>query len=300
MAHPARVSSPQRAETLALLAVFFWSTVATAFKWTLRYVEPVDLLAVASLTSLAIYGLTLLRQGLWVKFRALQRSIRLQLLALGILNPLLYYLVLFTAYHRLPAQVAQPLNYTWPMVLSLLSVPMLHHRVRLGDVAGLLLGFLGVWLVSSQGNPGALEVSDPWGVTLAIGSSGIWATYWLLNVRIQAPEEVKLFTNFLLGTPLVLGVWMVFHHPHRLPVQGIGGGIYVGFFEMGWTFLLWMKALRRTPNAAGIANLVYLSPILSLFFIWAVLKEAIFWTTPLGLALILTGIWAQRRSQQTP
>ena len=290
---------PWRAEVLALGAVFFWSTVATAFKWTLRWIDPLDMLLVASWTSLLIYGVAMIRQRLWMVFLNLPGRDRWFLFLLGSLNPTLYYIVLFNAYHRLPAQIAQPLNYTWPMVLSLLAIPLLRQRFRLLDFIGLLLGFFGVWLVSSQGNPGRLEVSDPLGVTLAVGSSVLWATYWLLNVRIPAPEIVKLFGNFLFGAPFITLLWLG-HHPHPMPFKGFVGGIYVGIFEMGWTFLLWMKALRRATATARVANLVYLSPVVSLFFIWGILKEPIYWTTPMGLALILAGIWVQRRGRPTP
>ena len=42
--------------------------------------------------------------------------------ALGFLNPFLYYVVLFKAYDLLPAQEAQPLNYTWAITLAILFV----------------------------------------------------------------------------------------------------------------------------------------------------------------------------------
>ena len=41
---------------------------------------------------------------------------------LGLVNPFLYYLVLFKAYDLLPAQEAQAINYTWALMLAFLSV----------------------------------------------------------------------------------------------------------------------------------------------------------------------------------
>ncbi|NJK98814.1 MAG: EamA family transporter, partial [Bacteroidales bacterium] len=52
---------------------------------------------------------------------------------LGFLNPLLYYLVLFKAYSLLPAQIAQPLNYTWPLILVILSIIFLSKNIRSGN-----------------------------------------------------------------------------------------------------------------------------------------------------------------------
>jgi drug/metabolite transporter (DMT)-like permease len=53
---------------------------------------------------------------------------------MGFLNPFLYYLILFKAYDLLPAQEAQPLNYTWGLVLPLLSVPLLGQRIGSRDM----------------------------------------------------------------------------------------------------------------------------------------------------------------------
>jgi hypothetical protein len=39
---------------------------------------------------------------------------------------------LFEAYDRLPAQVAQALNYTWALTLTLLAVPVLGTAVLVG------------------------------------------------------------------------------------------------------------------------------------------------------------------------
>ena len=57
--------------------------------------------------------------------------------ALGFLNPFLYYLVLFEAYDRLPAQEAQPLNYMWPIVVVILSVPLLKQPIGRVSLAGI-------------------------------------------------------------------------------------------------------------------------------------------------------------------
>jgi drug/metabolite transporter (DMT)-like permease len=58
---------------------------------------------------------------------------------------------------------------------------------------------------------------------------------------------------------------------------------------MGITFVLWLKALRLTDNASKVANLIFLSPILSLFLIHFIVGEDIHWSSGLGLLLIIAG-----------
>ena len=71
--------------------------------------------------------------------------------ALGFLNPFFYYLVLFKAYSLLPAQVAQPINMTWPILLTIISIPLLGQKITLKSIAALVISFSGVILISSQG-----------------------------------------------------------------------------------------------------------------------------------------------------
>ena len=101
-----------KAYAFGLATVLLWSTVASAFKLTLRYVDHIQLLFYSSLFSTLVLGMILV----WQKKLALalsgSRKEYTRSILLGALNPAIYYLVLFKAYDLLPAQEAQPLNYT--------------------------------------------------------------------------------------------------------------------------------------------------------------------------------------------
>ena len=103
----------QQATLYGLSAVLLWSTIATAFKLSLRHLSPIELLLFAGSFSTLLLGAILLVQGkLGQVFQCNRRELLLST-GLGLLNPFLYYLVLLEAYDLLPAQQAQPLNYTW-------------------------------------------------------------------------------------------------------------------------------------------------------------------------------------------
>ena len=78
--------------------------------------------------------------------------------------------------------------------------------------------------------------------------------------------------------------------------MGLVGAFYVGLFEMGITFVLWLKALKLSKTTALIGNLVFLSPFISLIFIHFILHENILPSTFVGLVLIVIGIMLQRYS----
>jgi drug/metabolite transporter (DMT)-like permease len=66
-------------------------------------------------------------------------------------------------------------------------------------------------------------------------------------------------------------------------------------FEMGIAFVLWSYAMKKAENTAKVSNLIFISPFLSLVFIWFILGERILPSTYVGLVLIMAGLWLQQR-----
>ncbi|MEO0089957.1 MAG: DMT family transporter [candidate division WOR-3 bacterium] len=275
----------------AILSVFFWSTVATAFKISLRYLNHYQLLFISSLTAFIVQFFLLLFQ----KNLKLIKQGFFNSLLFGFLNPFLYYLILFKAYSLLPAQIAQPLNFTWPIVLTFFSIIFLKEKVRLLNFLALILSFFGVLIISSYGRFFDLKNVNLLGIILALSSSFVWALYWILNLKDERKEEAKLFANFFFGV-IFTTIFLLITNKFSFPkFNYLLGGIYVGVFEMGITFFFFLKALRLAENKAKINNLIYLTPFLSLIFINFVLKERVYFTTIIGLFLIILGILLQAK-----
>ncbi len=278
----------QKAYFLITLVILFWSTVATAFKIGLRYLSVANLLFVVSLTSLVLLFSVLIFTNGVVLLKNLRFHNFIYFALLSLLNPLLYYLVLFKAYALLPAQVAQPLNYTWPIVLSIFSVVFLKEKVSIFQMLAILLSFIGASIIVAEGYSGVFSHISVFGVLLALLSAFIWAAFWILNVKNKLPAVLKLFLNFLFGT-IYVGVFLLLTGGFQISPEGIPPAIFVGVFEMGITYLLFLKAISLY-NTAVLSNLVYLSPFVSLLFIHLFLGETIALQTIVGLFLIVLGI----------
>lgn len=284
----------ERAYACALAAVLLWSTSATAFKIALRYVDYLQLLLYSSLFSTITLALVLAsRRGLREALLGDRRDY-LRSLGLGLLNPLLYYVVLFKAYELLPAQMAQPLNYTWAIALALLSIPMLHQRIGFRAIAGGLVSYAGVWVISTRGEVLTLRMASPLGVGLALGSAFVWALYWILNTRDERDPTSRLFLNFLLGLPFVFLACVAFSDVRLGAVGAVAAVAYVGLVEMGVAFVLWLTALRLSENTAKVGNLIFIAPFVSLVLIHFVLGEHVLPSTFAGLVLIVAGLALHR------
>lgn len=285
------MKTENKAIVYASLAVLSWSTVATAFKVALTYLSHFEMLLVACLTSLLIFTLLITFQRKWRLVASLTNRQWAYFAGIGLLNPVAYYLVLFKAYDLLPAQVAQPINYAWPIVLLIMLALFAGQPIPKKKYIGMFLSLAGVALISlGGGGTGDMSLSVS-GLLLAALSAVLWATYWMVNnlKKEQADGSVVLFVTFLFGSLYLLaGAFFVGADLNTLP--GVLSGMYVGAFEMGIPFIFFGLAMRKTNNPALINQICYLSPFMSLFFISVVLGEQIVITTYVGLILIVLGI----------
>jgi len=278
----------------ALGTVLLWSTVASAFKITLRYLDVVPLLFYSSITSTITFLTYLLFSKKLNLLKTLTKKDFLRSALLGFLNPFLYYIILFKAYSLLPAQQAQPINFIWPITLVLLSAPLLNQKIRPRDILAVIISFIGVFIISTRGNLSGFKSTNPAGVLLALSSTIIWALFWIYNIKDERDEAVRLFLNFLFGSALIL-IAMLFFTKLKAPgLKGALGAVYIGLFEMGITFLLWLKTLKLSKTTAHVANLIFLAPFLSLGVISIMVGEKILLSTVIGLIFIVGGIILQK------
>lgn len=289
-----RYHNDRAAFALGMLTVLFWSTVATAFKLSLRHLDILQLLLYSSLTATVCLYAIVAARGQWRTVWQLRREDYLRCAGLGLLNPLCYYLVLFKAYDLLPAQIAQALNYTWVIALTLLSVPLLHQRIRGRDAVAIASCYAGAAIVCLGGGALQQETISLAGIALALGSTLIWSLYWIGKTRDPLDPVVSLFLSFGSSLPFVAAACWRLSSPAGIDAQGLLGAVYVGLFEMGITYVVWLRALQLAGSTAQVSTLIYLSPFLSLVFIHFAVGEPIAPTTLPGLVLIAAGLLWQR------
>ncbi len=288
-----------QAYVYAALSVILWGTIPTAFKIALPELSIVTMLGIATVVSLTVLFIMLVATGKLKLLGEMNLKDITWSALLGLINPVVYYLILLTAYSRLPGQVAQPLNMIWPIVIVFLSVPLLHQRIPARSFTALLISLAGVYIISSQGalfHPGR---SNPAGVILALVSSVLWALYFVLNVRDKRDETVKLFTNFAFGSVYIIIAMIIngsFHE--QISLRGAAASVYIGVFEMGITFWLWLRALQLAPTSDKISNLIFFTPFISLILLHFIIDEPVYYTTPVGLIIIICSVLFQNRGQR--
>ncbi|NOY50233.1 MAG: DMT family transporter [Chlorobi bacterium] len=286
----------KKAYLLALVAILFWSTMSSAFKISLRYIQFDLLLFWAAIFGIiALTVILLSNKNIRLRNQFSKRNI-IRSAVMGFFNPFLYYIVLLKAYSLLEAQVAGILNYTWPIVLVILSVPFLKQKIPFYSFLALFISFVGIIVIGSDGKPLDMGIAEPLGIFLALLSALFWAVYWILNLKDKKRKsEEKIFLNLLIGFVYVSVYLFVAGVEIKTPSwQALLGSAYIGLFELSISFVIWLNALKLSSDTAKVSNLVYLSPFIALFWIALTVGEDIHLSTVIGLVFLISGILLQQ------
>ena len=289
-----RLNNQSKAYLFAAIVIFFWSTVASAFKLSLEHLEPIQLVLYSTLFSIFVLFIIVALKGKLNLIRSFSKSDLTKCALLGFLNPCLYYIILFKGYDALPAQEAMVINFSWPVMLVILSIPILKQTIDIKSFLSIIVCYLGVVVIATNGDIYSMQFENPTGVFLMIISTVIWSLFWLFNTKNSNDSLVSLFLIFLFSFPLIL-VFVFLSNSFAIPsLKGLMGSIYIGCFEMGISLVLWQSALKISTTVSRVASLVFITPFMSLVVLYFVLGERILVSTFFGLILICAGLILQK------
>ncbi len=275
------------------IAVLLWSTVATAFKIALRNLQPFELMLYSTIFSTIILFIIVIIKQQISSFKYLKIKDYLLFAILGLLVPFGYYSILFLAYDLLPAQIAQAINFTWPIAIVLLSVILKKEKLSILQFLAIFISFIGAYTVISGGNFNNIVNFNIKGILFAFLSVFIWTIYWFINKELKYDMSITLFLIFFFGSIYALITNIFFHQIAFPTINDLIPAFYIGLFEMSITFYIWLIALKSSSSTRLVNNVIYLTPFISLLIISFILKETINNSTIIGLLLIVSGIILQ-------
>lgn len=285
------MSAPKKALLYASIAVLSWSTVATAFKIALQSLSPAGLLLVSYTAAAVILGIAVCVQGKFREIRNIGRREWGFIISLTVINLAMYFCQ-FNAYRLLPAHIAQPIVYTWPVIYTLIQAAVLRLRPKAYQLVCLVISLAGVAVISSSG--GESHAVPMVGIALAMCTALLLAVYWMVSVKIKTNTMTVLFISFGLAA-LVMNVAALSGGMYAdLSLRGIPAAVYAGVFEMAVPFLFWIPALKMSQGSTAVSQLSFAIPLLSLLIISLVLHEPVTITTCTGILLIMAGIFLSK------
>lgn len=295
----------------ALVSVLCWGTISSISKGLLSGVDTMFTLFV-SLGFATVFLLVFLwKKGKLKDMAELWKDDggKLMILAMtgiGSLGVLFYNLFLLSGTKRLPAQQAFVINYLWPALIIVLSSIILKERFTIPKFIAVLFSFGGVMVVTTNGSMEAFRNTSVIGIIFCVLAAFSYAFYSTLGkfAEKQAKEKDKIYdsdiavfiahaSGFVAAGVYVAVAAATGHMETPLITAPILAGMAAyGIVCNAFPYLTWAMALSR-GNTAVVANLAYLTPVISLFLTHFFLGEKITIFSVLGLAMILLGILIQ-------
>jgi drug/metabolite transporter (DMT)-like permease len=231
---------------------------------------------------------------LWMRLRGVRVDFSRRYWASGILLGALFgfeFVCLFWALDNTTVSRASILFYTMPMMLAGIAHFVLPgERLTLRRTAGLVMAMGGVALVLSVRKGGEASImGDVAALAAAAGWAGIALTVRLTPVAEQRPE-MQLMWQLIVSSVMLIAAAFFFGPFLRDPVPVHYWALaYQIVIVASLGYMFWFFLMSVYP-ASGVASFSFLSPVLSVFFGWALLGEEVGWNTIVALVMVAIGL----------
>lgn len=281
----------------AFVSIFLWSTTATVTKLLLGTLNSMQILAVSSLFAFAFLLVVNIIKGNLKELNSYTTKDYLKISGIGILGVFLYYLFLYLGTDILQASQAFIINYLWPIMIVLFACIFLKEKMTSRKIIAIILSFIGVIIVTANGNLLNIEKDTIIGAICCILAAISYGLFSVLNKKTRYNKYVSMMLFYFISFIISLLYILLFESSFKLEGVQLLGLLWVGIFTSAIAFTSWALALEK-GDTAKISNLAYITPFLSLVWTALILKEELNINAIIGLVIIVLGIFIQLRENK--
>ena len=217
--------------------------------------------------------------------------------ALGVIGIFLYDLFFYLGINAMQASQAFIINYLWPIMTVLFACIILKEKFTIRKIIAIIISFIGVIIVSSNGNLLSIEKSSLMGTIYCLLAALLYGLFSVLNKK-QNYNKYTSMMLFYFNSTIISLIYVIatkrFFVPELSQTLGL---LWIGMFTSAIAYTSWALALAK-GDTARISNIAYLTPFISLVWTGIVLKEKISFYSVLGLVIIVLGIFIQMKNKK--
>jgi len=285
-------SKMSKSYIFAFISIFVWASTATVTKLLLEDLNSIQILCV----SMFFASLTLLIANVFLKKLSIIKQYKIKdyitFFLTGVIGVFCYYLFLYLALFYLPAQEGFIINYLWPVMIIIFARILLKEKLTPKKLLAIILSFIGVAIVVTKGNFAEFDLSNPLGVILAVLAAVSYGLFSVIVKKYTYDKTISMMfycISALVVSSLVMIVTSGVPTLNAIQILGLG---WMGIFTTAIGFTAWAFALKY-GHTHKIANLAFVTPFLSLVYIYLFLGEQINIYSVIGLIVIVLGILIQ-------
>jgi drug/metabolite transporter (DMT)-like permease len=250
-------------------AIVLWSTTIAVIRSLTEQLGPVTSAASIYLIGgfLSLIPLSYSRDRI-AQVQSLSRLYLFGCGAIFIFYMLAVYLAVGLASDRQQVLEVGLINYLWPAFTLLFSVFLLGKNARFSLIPGMILGFLGAFLVLTQGGSIAWAsfsknvATNPWAYTLALMAALSWGLYSNLSRRWGGTMSGNAVPFFMVATGLILLFIRLFFPEQSLwSLRSVAEILFMSLATL-FSYIFWDLAMRK-GDMVLVAASSYFIPFLS-------------------------------------
>jgi drug/metabolite transporter (DMT)-like permease len=215
---------------------------------------------------------------------------------LSIFGAAFFQVAVYTGLHYTSAINAVLMNSVTPLMIIGVAWLLDGERVTPRQLIGMLLSFIGIFIIIFRGDPETLlRLRINTGDLIIFFTLPAWALYCVLLRRVS--KELDTLTLLFLISLCCIAVlapafWIEqqFIEPARFSLPGLAIVLYTGIVASFLAYLCWNRGIELIgPNRAGFTT--HLLPAFATVLAVGLLGETLHAYHLVGIAVILLGVW---------
>ena len=204
----------------------------------------------------------------------------------GFIGTYLCYILLYFGYASAKGLEVLVLQYSWPIIMVIISIFYLKEKINTRRWLSLLIGLAGVCIVLTKGNITTLHFENLKIDLVVIAAAFCIALFSVLSKKIEMEPYLLNSIYFTTGCGVAF-FSMLFFSTFQMPTsKNILPILVNGIFVNGISYILWIKGLRLA-NASYLAPFGFLTPIISAIYLIVFFHEPMLTPYIIGLAMVL-------------
>jgi drug/metabolite transporter (DMT)-like permease len=274
------------------LAIFLWASTASVGKLLVNNLNNLQVLFYSSLfASIGLFIITLFQKKLDL-IRKYKPVDFFRFASMGFIGVFLYNLLFLGALMYSSAQEVFIVNYTWPIWVILFSVFILKEKLNVIKMSAFILGFIGILFVASGGNLTNFSFTNLKGNLLALAGAISYGLFSVLGKKNNDDKIVSILFYNVFAFMFVCITILLFSEIPAISLFEFICLLWLGVFTIGLAYVFWFFALKY-GDTAKMSTIIFITPFLSLVYIYFLLDEEISIYSIIGLIIILSGIIVQ-------
>lgn len=279
------------------ISIFLWSTTATVIKLLLGSLNSMQILAINSFFAFTVLLILNLIKHNIKDLKKYKVKDYLQITGIGILGTFSYNLFLYLGTSKMLASQAFIINYLWPIMTVVFACIILKEKITPRKTIAILLSFLGVIIVTANGNLLTINENTILGAVYCIIAAVSYGLFSVLNKYKNYNKYTSMMLYYLVSFIISILYLLISNNLFSIKINQLAGLLWTGIFTSATAFTSWALALEK-GDTAKISNLAYITPFLSLIWTALILKEQLSIYSVLGLVVIVLGIFIQIKDKK--